>query len=209
MATAQLRDPAGAEKGKIELPAELFESKIHRHAMWLAVNVHLTNQRQGTSKVKGRKEVKGGGVKPWRQKGTGRARSGTIRSPIWVGGARAFGPVPRDHHEDLPKKVRRLAFRSALSVRAKEGKVHVITDAGVKDGRTQEVAKTLKALGVAGSACLFIVDSADSLVVRAGRNIPWLVTASAAAANTYEVLRADHVVMTQAALETLKKERVR
>ena len=86
-----LRDGNGGDKGSVDLPGDLFGARIHRHAMWLAVRSYLINQRQGTSKVKGRKEVSGGGIKPWRQKGTGRARSGTIRSPLWVGGARAFG----------------------------------------------------------------------------------------------------------------------
>lgn len=201
-----LRDGNGGDKGSVELPGDLFGARIHRHAMWLAVRSYLINQRQGTSKVKGRKEVSGGGIKPWRQKGTGRARSGTIRSPLWVGGARAFGPVPREYHVELPKKLRRLAFASALSVRAKEGKVTVLT-APPASGKTKELHTLLKQLGFAERRCLLIVDSSEQMAVRAGRNLPMLETTSAGQANTYDVLKADQVLVTEKGLAALKDVR--
>lgn len=207
--SAQLRDPKAGERGKFELPAEIFGQPINRHVMWLAVDVHLTNQRQGTAKVKTRAEVSGGGIKPWRQKGTGRARSGTIRSPIWVGGGRAFGPKPHDHRKQLPKKVRQLAFASALSVRAKDGKVFVLTDAGVQEGKTRELFTLLSNMGLANKPCLLVIEGNDPKVLRAGRNIPWLRTTSAAQANTYDVLRAENIVVTQAAVTALKEGRAR
>ncbi len=164
MPTAILRDPQGGEKGKVELPSSIFDSKINRHVMWEVVKTYLTNQRQGTSQVKTRGMVSGGGRKPWRQKGTGRARSGTNRSNIWVGGARAFGPSPRDYHRDLPKKVRKLALRSALSVRAREGQITVLTDPGVTEGKTREIYGLLRSMDLAGTKTLLVLDSND---------VPW------------------------------------
>jgi large subunit ribosomal protein L4 len=207
MPTTTLRDHQGAEVGSVELPPQLFEAKIHRHAMWQVVTAYLTNQRQGTSQVKTRGMVSGGGKKPFRQKGTGRARQGTSRANIYVGGGRAFGPIPRDYHVEIPKKTRRLALRSALSVRAKEGKVVVLASTGVSEGRTREIAALLKRLGLEASKCLLVLPGNEPLVVRAARNLPRLRTSSAGQLNTYEVLHAEHVLVTREALEALKEGR--
>ena len=207
MPTATLRDPQGEEKGTVDLPAAFFESKIHRHVMWQVVTAYLTNQRQGTSQVKTRGMVSGGGRKPWRQKGTGRARSGTNRSNIWVGGARAFGPSPRDYHIDVPKKTRRLALRSAFTAKARDGAVTVLTDLGVRDGKTREITGLLKRLNLAGGRSLILVESNDPNIVRAARNLPTVTTSSAGQVNTYEVLRADHLLITKGALDALKEVR--
>jgi large subunit ribosomal protein L4 len=205
MPTTTLRDHQGAEVGSVELPAQLFEAKIHRHAMWQVVTVFLSNQRQGTSQVKTRGMVSGGGRKPFRQKGTGRARQGSSRVNIYVGGGRAFGPSPRDYHVDLPKKTRRLALRSALSVRAKEGKIIVLAGTGVNEGRTREVVALLRSLGVGAAKCLLVLPGNDPLVLRAARNLPKLRTSSAGQLNTYEVLHAEHVLITREALDALKE----
>jgi large subunit ribosomal protein L4 len=205
MPTTTLRDHQGAEVGSVELPARLFEAKIHRHVMWQVVTAFLSNQRQGTSQVKTRSMVSGGGRKPFRQKGTGRARQGSSRANIYVGGGRAFGPTPRDYHVDLPKKTRRLALRSALSVRAKEGKVIVLAGTGVNEGRTREVVALLKGLGVDAAKCLLVLPGNDPLVLRAARNLPKLRTSSAGQLNTYEVLHAEHVLITREALDALKE----
>ncbi|MCA9757480.1 MAG: 50S ribosomal protein L4 [Candidatus Eisenbacteria bacterium] len=207
MASAQLRDPSGADKGTVELPAEIFEAKINRHVMWLSVVNYQNNQRQGTVKVKTRSEVSGGGPKPWRQKGTGRARAGTTRSNVWVKGGRAHGPMPRDHYNKLPKGMRAAALRSALTVRAKDGAVTVLTASGVQDGKTREVVTMLKALGLSDSKCLLVVPSGDNNVVLAGRNLRGFDTSSAEQINTYEVLWADHVLITEDALAKLKEVR--
>lgn len=207
MATAQLRDPKGADKGTVELPAEIFEAKISRHVMWLSVVNYQNNQRQGTVKVKTRSEVSGGGPKPWRQKGTGRARAGTTRSNVWVKGGRAHGPEPRDHYVKLPKGVRRAALRSALTVRAKDGKVTVLTGTGVQEGKTREVAQLLASLGLSDSRCLLVLPGADPQVVNAARNVKRLGTSSAEQINTYEVLWADHILITEDALAKLKEVR--
>ena len=206
MATTSLRNAQGADQGTVELPAELFEAKIHRHAMWQVVTAYLTNQRQGTSQVKTRGMVSGGGKKPFRQKGTGRARQGTSRAAQYVGGARAFGPIPRDYRIEIPKKTRRLALRSALTVRAKEGKVTVLTDLGVADGKTREIHGLLRTLNLAESKCLLVIEGNDPRVVRAARNLPRVRTSSAGQLNTYEVLQADHIVVARAALAALAEQ---
>src|SRR5881409_3680574 len=115
--TAKVFGTDGSEKGSVTLPDELFAQPVHEHLIWLSVKRHLGNQRQGTAKVKHRGEVSGGGRKPWRQKGTGRARAGSNTSPLWPGGGRAFGPVPRDYRVAMPRKQRRAALASALSLR--------------------------------------------------------------------------------------------
>lgn len=205
MASAKLRDPQGGDKGTVDLPSDWFDTKIHRHVMWQAVRNYLSNQRQGTVSVKTRSMVSGGGAKPWRQKGTGRARAGTTRTNIWRGGGRAHGPEPRSHRYELPKKVRRMALRSALTVRAKDENVTVLTDAGVSEGRTREVAQLLKALGLAGAKCLLVTDATDTLTVRAGRNLRLVNTTSASQLNCYEVLWADHLLITNSALAAMKE----
>jgi large subunit ribosomal protein L4 len=172
--------------------------------MWQVVTAYLNNQRQGTSQVKTRGMVSGGGKKPFRQKGTGRARQGTSRAAHYVGGARAFGPTPRDYRQEIPKKTRRLALRSALTVRAKEGKVTVLTDLGVREGKTREILALLQRLNLAGTKCLFVIEGSDPLVVRAARNLQRVWTTGAHQLNTYEVLRADHVLITQGALQALQ-----
>jgi large subunit ribosomal protein L4 len=209
MPTASLRDPQGAERGSVDLPPELFGVEIHRHVMWQVVTAYLTNQRQGTSQVKTRGMVSGGGRKPFRQKGTGRARQGTSRANLMVGGARAFGPTPRDYHIDLPKKTRQLAMRSALSMKAREGLVTILTDAGVSAGKTREVYGLLQRLNLSGSKCLLVLESNDPMVLRAARNLPKVTTSSAAQVNTYEIMRAEHVLITSQALEALKASRAR
>lgn len=208
MPTATLRDSRGQERGTVELPEDLFGAKIHRHLMWQVVTNYLNNQRQGTSQVKTRGMVSGGGKKPFRQKGTGRARQGTSRAAHYVGGGRAFGPIPRDYHIQLPRKIRRQALRSALSVRAKEGLVTVMTDLALEQGKTSEVVRLLKSVGLTGSKCLLILEGNDPAVLRASRNMPRVQTTSAEQVNAYEILRADHILITEKAIDVLKEVRL-
>src|SRR5262245_18161126 len=140
MATAKAFSAQGEAKGSVELPASLFDQQVNEHLLYLAVRRYLVNQRQGTSKVKSRVEVSGGGRKPWKQKGTGRARSGSNTSPVWVGGGRAHGPEPRDYRVELPKKQRRLALTSALSLKAREAKVAVLDDLSMSEPKAKTVA---------------------------------------------------------------------
>src|SRR5215510_6792543 len=151
----------GSPKGEAALPTELFGQPVHEHLLWLSVKRHLGDQRQGTAKVKARGEVSGGGRKPWRQKGTGRARSGSNTSPLWPGGGRAFGPKPRDYRTELPRKQRRIALAAALSQKAIENAVTVIDKLQFQAPRTKEMAAILKKLGLESKRTLLVIEEAD------------------------------------------------
>src|SRR5437867_9809832 len=147
----------GTETGSIGLPDELFAQPVHEHLMWLSVKRHLGNQRQGTAKVKARGEVSGGGRKPWRQKGTGRARAGSNTSPLWPGGGRAFGPKPRDYRTEMPKQQRRQALASALSLKAGEHAVTVLDQLSFEAPRTKHMAEALERLGLHDKRTLLVL----------------------------------------------------
>ncbi len=194
MPTAVHYSAQGDELGQVDLPERIFEAPIRAHAIWEAVRAYRANQRQGTAKVKTRAEVSGGGRKPYRQKGTGRARRGTIRSPINRGGGRAFGPRPRSYTILLPKKVKALALRSALSARASEQEVRVIDKLGFAAPRTHDLAAVLGKIGLAGRKCLLVLDDYDANTYLSSRNIPNLDTISLRDLNTYAVMRSETVL---------------
>jgi len=204
MITAKLYAPTGEEKGTIELPEEVFGTAIHRHAMWEVVRNHLLNLRQGTVMTKGRKSVSGGGKKPWAQKKTGRARSGTSRSPVWVGGGRAHGPRPRDWRLGVPKKVRRVALRSALTLKAREEQIAVLSNLPIEDAKTREVYSVLRNLGLDSVKTLLIIPEYDERVLRASRNIPKLSTAVCSELHTYQVMKSDRIVLLEGAVGRMK-----
>ncbi len=195
----------GSEKGTTGLPDELFAQPVHEHLMWLSVKRHLGNQRQGNAKVKGRGEVSGGGKKPFKQKGTGRARQGSNTSPLMPGGGRAFGPRPRDYRTDMPKKQRRAALVSALSLRASENAVSVIDGFALTEPRTATVAALLRALGLYGKRTLLVVDQADERVWKSCRNIHNLNTTLAHQLNAYDLLSSDAVVFTAPGLDKVRE----
>jgi len=195
----------GSEKGTAALPDELFAQQVHEHLLWLAVKRHLGNQRQGTAKVKTRGEVSGGGRKPWRQKGTGRARSGSNTSPLWPGGGRAFGPKPRDYRTDLPKGQRRAALASALSLKANENAVAVVESLSFAAPKTREMADTLKKIGLADKRTLLVLGQADDNVVRSCRNLPNLRTTMAHQVNAYELLHCEVLLLTKDGLDRMKE----
>jgi large subunit ribosomal protein L4 len=205
MAVANYYTHTGQAKGEVTLPEGAFGIEPNHHVMWEAVRNFLANQRHGTSKVKGRAEVSGGGRKPWRQKGTGRARAGTTRSPLWVGGGRAFGPHPRDYSYLLPKQTRRLALRSALSAKALAGEVVVVSDFHLPEPRTREVAKVLKSLKLEEAKCLLVIPEHDAALARAARNIPTLTTRESRLLNAYEVLQADRLLVMESALAKIEE----
>jgi large subunit ribosomal protein L4 len=205
MAVANYYTSTGQAKGEVNLPEGAFGIEPNRHVMWEAVRNYLANQRQGTAKVKTRAEVSGGGRKPWRQKGTGRARAGTTRGPLWVGGGRAFGPKPRDYGYVLPKQTKRLALRSALSAKAQAGEVLVISDFRVTEPKTREVAQILKSLSLDEAKCLLVVPEHDAELARAGRNIPALTTRECRLLNTYEVLQAERLLIMESALAKIEE----
>ena len=202
---AKLYSPDGAEKGTTTLPDELFGQQVHEHLLWLSVKRHLGNQRQGTAKVKGRGEVSGGGRKPWRQKGTGRARAGSNTSPLWPGGGRAFGPEPRDYRTELPRKQRRAALAAALSQKAADQAVSVVESLALDQPRTREVAAVLKAMGLYDKRTLLVLGEADPNVVKSCRNLRNLRTTMAHQINAYELLDCDQLLLTSGGLARVRE----
>ncbi|MBX3025354.1 50S ribosomal protein L4 [bacterium] len=194
----QTKQPAG----DITLPAGTFDGPVRKHLLYEVVNMQRANRRAGTHATKTRGEVSGGGKKPWRQKGTGRARAGSTRSPIWTGGAIIFGPQPRDYSYRLPASARRSALRSALAMRLRENALTVVDKIDIPDGKTKSVLAVLGALGL--DKALIITEAANPLLERAARNLPMVKVLRAEGANVYDILRYPHLVVTQAAVEALR-----
>lgn len=188
----------------VKLPSEPFDGRVHEVAMHDVVKAYLANQRQGTAKTKTRGYVSGGNQKPWKQKGTGRARQGSIRAPNWPGGGTVFGPVPRDYRVDLPRKVRRLALRSALNARARERALSVIAPLGFAEPKTRRMAELLGKLGLADRKVLLLTSELNPNVTLSARNLRNVDVKRWADANTYDVLRAEAVLVEEPALGTLE-----
>ncbi|GBD06144.1 50S ribosomal protein L4 [bacterium HR20] len=193
----------GEQRGTIELPDAVFNIEPHEHAMYLAVRVYLAHQRQGTHKTKTRQEVRGGGRKPWRQKGRGTARAGSIRSPLWVGGGTVFGPQPHKYTIAIPKKVNQLARRSALSCRAREGNIIVVDGIELEQPKTKLMAGVMKALGLEGTSTLMLVDAFNPTVLRAGRNLPYLDMMLADKVSAYHILSHRKLLLVPGAIDML------
>ena len=187
-------------KSAFALPAELFDGTVHEPVLHQAIKTHLANQRQGTAKTKTRSFVSGGNQKPWRQKGTGRARQGSIRSPLWRGGGIVFGPEPRDYRTRLPRKVRQLARRSALNARAREGALLVVDAMSFEAPKTSQLAGLLEKLGLEGKKVLVLSNGLNRNLFLSGRNLPSAEVMSFADASAYDVIWSDAVVVEQAAL---------
>jgi large subunit ribosomal protein L4 len=191
---AKLYQQDGKVKGEIELPASVFAAAINGHQLYETIKGYLANLRQGTSKTKGRSEVSGGGRKPWRQKGTGRARAGSNTSPIWVRGGKAHGPDPRDYTTHLPKRMRRQALVGALSSRAKDEKIVVVDAVTCDPAKTKTMVQFLKALSLYGSRNLLVVDRNNTALYRAGRNIKNFAIKPLAEINAYDILNHENVI---------------
>ncbi len=193
----------GQKSGEIELPDEVFNVEPHEHAMYQAVRVYLAHQRQGTHKVKERNEVSGGGKKPWRQKGRGTARSGSTRSPLWVGGGTVHGPKPHKYTIDIPKKMRKLARKSALSLRARENNIVVVEDLSLSAIKTKEVAAVLKALNLEGEKVLQLLPAQDEKTYLSSRNIANCTTAVADKVSTYDILNHKKILIHKSAVDVI------
>jgi large subunit ribosomal protein L4 len=202
----EILSASGEKQEKIELPDNIFQQKPNPSLVWEAVNNFLANQRQGTAKTKTKGEVRGGGKKPWRQKHTGRARAGSIRSPIWVGGGTVFGPSPRDYSFHLPKKKRRKALLVALTDKVKTSNLKIISDVPKDVIKTKEIVKILAGFGVTEGRTLLLLDSVSENLVRSTRNIPNLDLKSAKNLNVYDVISADQVIFTKAGIEQFISE---
>lgn len=199
MPKVQLLNMQGDQVGEIELSENVFGIQPNVHVLHSAVVSQLASLRRGTQSALLRSEVRGGGRKPWRQKGTGRARSGSSRSPVWKGGGVVFAPKPRQYGFKLPKKVRRLALHSALSSKVMEQQLIVLDNLSVTEAKTREMVKMLKALQVNKKA-MIVMDNLDEAVFRSARNIEGVKTTDVAGMNIVDLLQHDVLVMTKAAV---------
>ncbi|MDJ0849655.1 MAG: 50S ribosomal protein L4 [Myxococcota bacterium] len=205
MATLDVLTVENKKAGSVELSPVVFEAAVKPHLFHAEVRRQLARRRAGTHSTKNRSAVSGGGAKPWRQKGTGRARQGTNRAPQWAGGGVVFGPVPRSYEHSLPKKARRAALRGALSQRLQEGGVTVLETLELDAYKTRRVVEILGSLGLGGSKVLIVIDEANPRVERSARNIHGVGVIRAEGLNVYDVLRHDKLVMTRAALEAVER----
>lgn len=187
MAKVAVYDMSGNTCGEMELSDAIFGVEINTHVMHEVVVAHLANRRQGTQSAKTRAEVRGGGKKPYRQKGTGRARQGSIRAPQWVGGGVVFAPKPRDYSKKVNKKARRVALRSALTSKVQEEKFIVLNQLSLDQIKTKEMKKVLDAFQI--EKALIVLDGSNENVVMSARNIPGVKTMSAELINVYDILK--------------------
>ncbi|GAA1239062.1 50S ribosomal protein L4 [Kitasatospora nipponensis] len=201
MSTIDILSPAGDKTGTLELPAEIFDAKVSVPLMHQVVVAQLAGARQGTHSTKRRGEVRGGGRKPYRQKGTGRARQGSTRAPQFAGGGVVHGPKPRDYSQRTPKKMIAAALRGALTDRARHNRIHVITDVVATEAPSTKAAKGLFGKITERKNVLLVVERADELGLKSARNLPNVHILDAGQLNTYDVLVSDDVVFTQAAFE--------
>jgi large subunit ribosomal protein L4 len=204
MAKLDIYGMNGKIDGSVKASDTVFASAVNEHVVNDTLNWYLATGRQGNACTKTRAEVSGGGKKPWRQKGTGRARIGDNRAPHWRHGGVAFGPKPRDYSFNLPIKVRKAAIRSVLSDRAQAGKIKVIEKFTLTQPKTKEMAKLLETLGVKGSA-LIIISSHDDAVERSAKNIKGVKVAIGKALNIYDLLKQDEIVITKDAVAVLEE----
>jgi large subunit ribosomal protein L4 len=194
----------GQQVEEIELSEEVFGVEINQHVVWEVVKNQLANKRQGTQSAKTRAEVRGGGRKPWRQKGTGRARQGSTRSPQWKGGGVVFAPKPRDYSYRVPKKVRRLALKSVLTSKVQENEMIVVDEIKFDAPKTKEMANLLANLK-ADKKALIVMDAKDVNVIKSANNIPNVATALVNTINVYDILKYDSFIITKAAVRKVEE----
>ena len=203
MANVAVYNMEGKEVDKIELNDSIFGVEINEHLVHMAVLQQLANKRQGTQKAKTRSAVRGGGRKPWRQKGTGHARQGSTRSPQWTGGGVVFAPTPRDYSFKLNKKEKRAALKSALTSRVVENKFVVVDELKLDEIKTKKFVEVLKNLNV--EKALVVLNDMDEKVIASAANIPTVKTTQTNELNVFDVLKYDTVVVTKAAVATIEE----
>ena len=203
MATVAVYNIEGKEVDKLELNDSVFGVEINEHLVHQAVVAQLANKRQGTQSAKTRAEVRGGGRKPWRQKGTGHARQGSIRAPQWTGGGVVFAPTPRDYSKKMNKKEKRIALKSALTSRVEEGKFIVLDELKFDAPKTKEFAQVLKNLEA--DKALVVINDNDTNVVKSAANIPTVKTASTNTINVYDIMKYDTLVVTKDAVAAIEE----
>jgi large subunit ribosomal protein L4 len=206
MLTARYFNAAGEQSGDVQLPEELFDGRVHEAALHQTIKAYLANQRQGTAATKTRAHVSGGNRKAWRQKGTGRARQGSMRAPHWRGGGIVFGPHPRSYRQDVPRKVRSLARRSAFNQRALNGEIAVVERLAAEAPKTRVFSDLLGKLGVKDAKRVLVLTSgANENVFLSARNLPNVEVMPFAQASAYDVMVARQLVIEQAALDAVKQ----
>ena len=205
MPTVNVLDTAGKPSGTLDLKSEVFGVEVRVPLLHQAVTRELADRRTGTHDTKGRSEVSGGGRKPWKQKGTGRARQGSTRATQWKGGGKPFGPTPRSYAQDLPRSMRREALRSAVAARIADGGLTVVERLGAVDGKTKSLVGVLAALGVQPVSTLLVVAAFDEPLARASRNVPWLTVEPPTHVSVYQLVRARRIVFERAALRALEE----
>ena len=203
MATAKKYGSDGKELGNVELPKELFEATVNEHLIWEAVKTYLGNQRQGTAAAKNRAAVSGGGRKPWKQKGTGRARAGSNTSPLWPGGGVAFPPVPRDYTTQMNAKSRMRALCGALTARAKDGGVVIMDPPALDQPKTKVMAELIRKVGLGEKKVLWVFDKMAEPTLQSTRNLAKVHTTESRLLNTYALMNCDTLVLTEGGLKSL------
>jgi large subunit ribosomal protein L4 len=204
MPTVQILDAKGKQAGTLELRADVFGLEIKTPLLHQAVVRELADRRAGTHDTKGRSEVSGGGKKPWKQKGTGRARQGSIRATQWKGGGKPFGPTPRSYDKAMPRQMRREALREAIAAALADDRLRVVETIS-SDGKTKTLVGALHELGLEAAATVVVVATLGDTVLRAARNVPWLTVEDPAHVSVYQLLRARQVVFERAALKALEE----
>ncbi|MBI1734337.1 MAG: 50S ribosomal protein L4 [Candidatus Rokubacteria bacterium] len=205
MPTVQVLDENGKQSGTLELKPDVFGVEIRVPLVHQAVVRELADRRVGTHDTKGRSEVSGGGRKPWKQKGTGRARQGSIRATQWKGGGKPFGPTPRSYDQDMPRQMRREALRAAVAARIADGSLSVVDSLGAQDGKTKSLVSRLTGLGVKPEPTLLVVGEVAEPLVRAARNVPWLTLEGPRHVSVYQLIRARRVVFERSGLLALEE----
>ena len=204
MASLKVVDAKGKQSGTVDLKSETF-GEVNASVLHQAVVRELADRRAGTHDTKGRSEVSGGGKKPWKQKGTGRARQGSIRATQWKGGGKPFGPTPRSYDKDMPREMRREALRSAVAARAADGGAMVVEALDAGDGKTKTLVEQLRALGLTAQSTLIVVAELGDLLRRAARNVSWLTVATPAHVSTYQIMQVRQLVFERRALAAFEE----
>jgi large subunit ribosomal protein L4 len=204
MAKVALYNMEGVKTGSMEVSDSIFCAEVNNSVLHTVITNYLANQRQGTQSTKTRTEVRGGGIKPWRQKGTGRARQGSIRAPQWTGGGVALGPKPRDYRYSINKKLKKIALRSALSAKYEAYEIYVVEDLKMDEIKTATIAKMLKGMEI-DSKALIVTANLDSNVYKSARNIKGVTPTYVDVLNTYEILKHDKFIISKEAVAKIEE----
>jgi large subunit ribosomal protein L4 len=204
MPTVKVLDAKGKETGAMDLKPDVFGVEVRIPLLHQAVVREMADRRAGTHDTTGRSEVSGGGRKPWKQKGTGRARQGSIRAPQWKGGGKPFGPTPRSYDKAMPREMRREALRAAVAAKIADGGLRVV-ESVKSDGKTKSLVASLAALGAAKAPTLLVTVAMPDTLARAARNVPWLTVETPTHVSVYQLLHATHIVFERAGLTALEE----